>query len=187
MRARVWRGYSASSPRASSCRAMTCCSCTSAAHRSYTLMLLCLRRHKPQLGDLCAGGHFPLSIIALASLVRAIWLDVLLPAHPASGWLGCDRQGALEVVGDGGEEDLGVGLGYTPPSYAPEAATSFPCPEDLLNPTTHLMDRAVMGLEPGECFLLIASPHGNGHDARYSALGAQCLCKDLASAKTWPR
>ncbi len=76
---------------------------------------------------------------------------------------------------------MGGCLGDAPPSHAPEAITSLPGSEYLFDPAANLMDGAVVRLQPAQRFLLIASPHGDGDDARRSTPGAHGLGKDLAA------
>lgn len=55
--------------------------------------------------------------------------------------MGCENvQGALEVVGDGGEVDLDGGFGETSPSHSAQAVAALPRSEDFLDPAAHAMD-----------------------------------------------
>src|SRR5690606_677244 len=81
-------------------------------------------------------------------------------------------ESALEVVGDGGEMDLGGGFGDASPSHPAQAVTAFPRAEDFLDSAANAMDRLVPGLEPGLCLLLGASPNTGGDNPRRPALGA---------------
>ena len=51
--------------------------------------------------------------------------------------------GTCLVVGGGGEPSLEMGIGQTWPAQPPEAVRAFPGPEDLLDPGSYPVDRAV--------------------------------------------
>jgi len=71
-----------------------------------------------------------------------------------------DIEGALEVVGDGGEVDLDGGFGEASPSHTAQAVAAFPGAEDLLDPTAHVMDWLVPCIKAGKRLALVAAPHG---------------------------
>ena len=86
---------------------------------------------------------------------------------------GEDVEGALEVVGDGGEVDLDGGFGETSPSHAAQAVRTLPCSEDLLNPAANAMDRLVPFMELSQRFLFVATPCASSDNPWYAP-----LCKD---------
>jgi len=86
----------------------------------------------------------------------------------SSRWNGENIHGALEVVGDGGEVDLG-GVGETSPSHPSKAVTALPGSEDLLDPATHAMDRLISFMKLAQDFLFVTAPHAGGDDPRNAA------------------
>ena len=69
------------------------------------------------------------------------------------------------------------GLGEATPSHATKAITALPCAEDLFDPTTNPVDRLVPGIEPRQCFSLVASPHGGSDDTRRAAFRMDGVAK----------
>ena len=104
--------------------------------------------------------------------------------HSASACLGSETvQGALEIVGDGGEVDLDGGFGETSPSHSAQAVAALPRSEDLLDPAAHTMDRLVPFVKLAQRFLLVTTPHARGDDPGYpfqGNLGESSACKTLA-------
>ena len=90
---------------------------------------------------------------------------------------GRDRTGSLEVVGDGGEVNLGGGFGDADPSHPPEPVASLPGAEDFLDPAAHPVDGRVEGRQPRQRLLFVRSPHAGHGDMRGSALGANRLAE----------
>jgi len=98
--------------------------------------------------------------------------------------------GALEVVGDGGEVDLGGGFGEASPSHSAQAVRTLPGSEDLLDPATHAVDRLVPFVELALCFLLVTPPHAGRDDPGDATLrpdritkvstAVGAVCEDLA-------
>jgi len=89
--------------------------------------------------------------------------------------------GALEVVGDGVEADLGGGFGEASPSHSAQAIAALPCSEDLPDPASHAMDGLIPLMEFAEGFLLVAAPHAGGDDQRDAALGTDSIAKVTAA------
>lgn len=79
-------------------------------------------------------------------------------------------QGALEVVGDGGEVDLDCGFGETSPSHSAQAIAALPCAEDLLDPPSDAMDGLVPLVALAQRFGFIAAPHAGCDNAGNTAL-----------------
>jgi len=79
---------------------------------------------------------------------------------------------------------LNAGLCKPAPSHPAKAVASFPCAEDLLDPTTNAVDRLVPGLKARQCFSFVASPHTGGEDARRSTLGAHRVAEMIAAIGT---
>src|SRR4051794_32671050 len=84
------------------------------------------------LRDLCAGA------LRLGAAAAGGWPrhGLIVVGTPMAGpnrrsGRGCgDRAGSFEVIGNGGEANLGGGLGKTPPSQAKQAAAAFPSAAD---------------------------------------------------------
>ncbi len=123
------------------------------------------------------------------SALQAQWLFGVRPVCPAP-WAGrgqssC-REGenihrALELAGDGSEMNLDGGFGKTSPSYSAQAIASLPCPEDLLDPAAHAMDRLIPLAELLQRFLLVAAPRASGDDPGNAALCTNGIAKVIAT------
>jgi hypothetical protein len=97
-----------------------------------------------------------------------------------SSWLLHDTECSFEVVGDGGEVDLNGGFGDPSRTHPAQTLASFPCPEYLLDPAPHPVDRLVPFFELAKCFLFVAAPHAGGDDARYPAFRTDGVSKRAA-------
>jgi len=70
------------------------------------------------------------------------------------------------------------------PSHSAKAVASFPCAEDLLDPTTNAVDLLVPGLKASQCFRFVARPHTGGDVAWCSTLGAHRVAEMIAATGT---
>ena len=95
-----------------------------------------------------------------------------------------DIECALEVVGGGCEVYLGSGFGEASPSHPVQTLAALPRAEGLFDPGAYTMDRRVPGIDPGECFLLVAAPHRGRADAWRAALGPNRMAEVQAPIGT---
>ena len=96
------------------------------------------------------------------------------------GFLADHIEGSFEVVGDGGEEDLGRGFGDAAPSHSPKAIAPLPGAKYFLDPSPNAMDRPVPGIEAGEGLGFVVAPHRGRRDARFAAFRADGIAKMLS-------
>lgn len=80
--------------------------------------------------------------------------------------------------------DLNGGFGETSPSHSAQAIAAFPCPEDLLDPAPHPMDRLVPFFELAQRFLFVAAPPAGRDDPRYAALCTHGITEVIAAVGT---
>ena len=90
---------------------------------------------------------------------------------------GNDLHAPFHIVGDGGQANLNACFCQPSPPHPAQAVASFPCPEDLLDPTADAMDRLVPGIEPCSDFGFVASPHASRDNAWRAAPGKDHLSK----------
>lgn len=140
----------------------------------------------PVFRDLYAGGrrslkHFALSISGRDRATSpSVWSAWRRPSRVGRE----NVYGAFEVVGDGGELNLDGGFGETSPSHSAQTVAALPCPEDLLDPAPHPMDRLVPFFELAQRFLFVAAPHAVGDDPRYAALCTHGITEVIAAIGT---
>ena len=90
---------------------------------------------------------------------------------------GNDLQTPFHIVGDGGQANLHTCLCKPSPSHPAQTVASFPCPEDLLDPTANTVDRLVPGIETCPDFGFVTAPHAGSNAAGNAAPCAHRIAK----------
>lgn len=124
---------------------------------------------------------------ALPCPLRRRWAArgaMVWPIGPSLSGRNYDLQAPLHVVGDGRQADLNACLCKPSPSHPAQSIASFPCAENLLDPTAYAMDRSVPGIQTGPHVGFIPTPHTSCDDARPATFGDDGLAKMIAAIST---